>query len=416
MSATISKVSTDKRGVGFFLTLVWFSYLLLSPIYVFPKGLPQPADLILLMGLLPGIALFFLDSSGKIPFMFFVGSVFAILTFLVNVINFGFLPDTRFLLSAVYYPYNFLVFCLVTYLFKKDYEGMVKITYIGIVVTVFIQYLWAEFFPDAGMKRVTAGFLNPNQLAYWALLTAGMIFFLRRFQRFSRLDLVMFALLAIIQTLALSKAGIISCGILFVYLFFTPQVSKRAKFVLFGLALFLAAYFAANPRILINYTTNLDVVERVSDRLGTIGIENDDSAEGRGYNRIFNNPEYLVVGAGEGGFVRFRTWASSNELHSGLATIIFSYGVLGFAIFAAFIGSIFYRQPKYTWVIIGCILLFSITHQAFRFTHFWVFLAIAYTTFRYGFPVGASTQDYLFFQKMREKDYSRLRGASRSRS
>jgi len=357
---------------------IWLLYLVLSPVYVLPKGMPQPADYLLLAGIIPGVALFFLKSTGRVHPAYIAGFLFVALSVLVNLTNYAFIGGERFLLSALYYPYNFLVFCYVVYLFRKDMPRAMYLTALGITLAVVMQYIWAGFVEHGG-RRMTGGFDNPNQLAYWALLCAGMLVFLRRHGRFSGLDMLVLGLLGAIQTLALSKAGIICSSVLFVYLFLTPQVPRKAKTVMGALAVGLLSYAALNWTQVQSVLENFDVIAR----LASIGAEGDDSLLGRGYNRLWEHPEFLLFGAGEGGFERFRTLGSSNELHAGLATIIFSYGILGAALFALFLFYIFARQPKYVWVILGCVLLFSLTHQAFRFTHFWVFLGIAFATFNY---------------------------------
>ncbi len=372
---------TTQSHIRGFLIAVWFLYLLLKPLYIFPKGLPQPSDILLICGLLPGLAFALLNARARIPSVYLVGSLFAALTFAINWINFSFYPNGRFVLSSLYYPYNIALFIFIVVLFRRDYERVVKLSAIAIAASIIIQAFWAHFFPDIGLRRMTAGFANPNQLSYWALLSGGMLFFLRRDQKFTPLDYVTFFLMGFIQTLALSKAGLFATMTFYVVLCFSPQTHRFMRYIFIFIACVIALYTAFAPTMIANIEHRIEAFERVSARLETVGTENDDSPEGRGYNRIVNNPEYLIIGAGEGAYSRFRTWASSNELHSGLATLLFSYGIFGFGFFMAFLFLIFHRQPWYCLAILFSIMLFSLTSQTIRFTHTWVFFAIAYATF-----------------------------------
>jgi hypothetical protein len=370
-------------NLGLYLATIWLVYVLISPIYVFPKGLPQPADFILLIGITTGLIASFIAFRGRVPAVYLVGMLFASMTFFINVVNYMFFPDTRLLLSSTYYPYNFLVFCFVVFLFSRDYTTVKKITYIGVIIAVVMQCLWATLLPDPGLRRMTGGFQNPNQLAYWSVLSAAMIFFLKRDEKFNKLDFVMFIVIAYIQSLALSKAGIISYTVMLLFIAFAQQTPKVMKIVMLIGACFLAIFLTFQAEKVLSLYMDLDAAERIVERMATIGKENDDSLEGRGYNRIWNNPHYLIFGAGEGAFERFRTWASSNELHSGLATIFFSYGVPGSICFASFILLILYRQPWQCWAVMFAVILFSASSQTIRFTHTWVVLGLVYATFIY---------------------------------
>jgi hypothetical protein len=56
--------------------------------------------------------------------------------------------------------------------------------------------------------------------------------------------------------------------------------------------------------------------------------QSDDSLAGRGYDRFWRFPEYLIFGAGEGDFQRFAGMYDV-EIHSTLGSLVFSYGIVG---------------------------------------------------------------------------------------
>ncbi len=361
------------RKFNIFLFTVWFIYLVAKPLYFFPKGLPQISDMVLVAGMVPAAVMMFMRSESRVSMAALTGGMFASLAVAVNIVNYIFLPDMKFILSGLYYPYNFLIFLFVVELFHRNAGLMTRLTVAGIFAGLIAQFVTIGFFTDGAHGRLSGDFKNPNQLAYWALLSAAMLVFLKRNSKFGIIELGAIAVAAYMQTLALSKAGIIAFGLFAVVLVFTPQVPRFAKIAIAFLALFAGSYFLFSSQQ--EYGA---VAERVVNRLGTIGLEPDDSFAGRGYDRMTQYPLYMIVGAGEGGFERFRNWGGPGELHSGLATILFSYGVLGFLLFVSFLFVIFRGQAWYYTAILFTVLLFSLTSQTIRFTHTWVFLGIAY--------------------------------------
>lgn len=361
------------RRFDLFLFAVWFIYLVAKPLYFFPKGLPQISDMVLVAGIIPAAILMFMRQKSSVSTAALIGGMFAGLAVAVNLVNYFFLPDVKFILSSFYYPYNFLIFLFVVELFRRDARAMTKVTVAGIFAGLAVQYVTLGFFTIEAHGRLSGDFKNPNQLAYWALLSAAMLVFLRRNSKFGIVEFGAITVAAYMQTLALSKAGIIAFGLFAVVLVFMPQVPRFAKIAIAFLVLFAGSYLFFSGQ-----QEYGGAAERVVNRLGTIGLEPDDSLAGRGYDRMTQYPLYMIVGAGEGGFERFRNWGGPGELHSGLATILFSYGVMGFALFTAFLFVIFRGQAWYYTAVLCTVLLFSLTSQTIRFTHTWVFLGIAY--------------------------------------
>ena len=58
------------------------------------------------------------------------------MTFLINVVNYAFFPDTRLLLSSTYYPYNFLVFCFVVFFSLFVFVSFFFVSFVFVVVVV----------------------------------------------------------------------------------------------------------------------------------------------------------------------------------------------------------------------------------------------------------------------------------------
>lgn len=372
-----------EQKIPLFILTIWVLYLVLSPFYVFPKGRPQPADFILMMGIIPILSTMFLSFKiRKIKTVYVIGALFVLTTIGINFINYMFFPDIRFLLTMMIYPYNFCVFLFVVWLFQKDYKTAKNYSFYALIVTILIQLAVIQFF-DFGYRgyRGTGGFENPNQLAYWTLLTGTMLIFLKRDEKLKLIDWLLLCILGFFQALALSKAGLIAYGLLIGFLFLTPKISRKAYIIFFSVIVMTIFYLVMNPTALNQISDSVKPVEHVVERIQGIGSEPDDSVEARGYYRIIEYPLYTLLGAGEGAFARFDKEGYVREIHSGIATILFSYGLIGFTLFTCFLMLVAYRQPWYYILLCLPIILFGLPHQNFRFAHFWVFLGINYGLF-----------------------------------
>ena len=355
--------------------LIWIGYLLLSPFYVFHSGLPQPADLLLALGLAPALVLAVLNHKGQMSAAHISGGLFVILTSLINLIYYMHIGDRSFIAPSMFYVFNFATFCFIVFLFKQAPVFLNRMTYMSVAVIILIQLLYVLGLAEDGVRH-TGTFNNPNQLAYWSLLMGAILIVLKRGAKINLFDLILFTALAYIQTEALSKAGMISFGVLVLFVGFQPVTSKKLKAVfVLGLLTFLITEVTA-PQQVKNWVVAADNIGAAVHRLGKIGVDVDDNPMVRGYSRLIEYPQYLLTGAGEGAHWRFN---ARQELHSGLATIVFSYGILGFLLFGGFLTFVFMRLPLYYSLLLMPIILYGLTHQNFRNTGFWIFLALCFS-------------------------------------
>ncbi|MEM9469048.1 MAG: hypothetical protein AAF988_02690, partial [Pseudomonadota bacterium] len=360
-----------------FFTAVWILYLLLSPVYIFSKGLPQPADYLLFFCGFPALFVTMIRHRGPLSKVFLFGMLFAILTMAINLVHYSFLFNDRLLRHSVYYIFNFSAFYYTLVMFRQSPETMNRLTYIAISAAIIFQFIYAPFFGGIEVLRNTGSFNNPNQLAYWCILSACILIILKRDQQFTPFDLLLFGMLFFLQSLSLSKAGIIVSALLLPIIVFLPNMPNYGKLLaLVGIIGFIITQ-ALEPDSLQRRLTQIEQISAVTARLDNIGSESDDSASGRGYDRIIKYPHFIIYGAGEGAFSRFGIGAQ--ELHSGLGTILFSYGITGFVFFMMFISAVFYKAPKQYYLLLGLVFLFGIPHQNIRFTYFWIFLGMVHT-------------------------------------
>jgi hypothetical protein len=358
-----------------FLLFIGFVYIVLSPFYVVESGLPQPADFLMMFGILAASSMMLVRnklmfSKLSLSLMGFVGLVCA-----VNLYHFAFTPDKRFLLSSLAYIYNAGVFAFFMVLFRTAPEQTKRMLRYGLVISLVFQAIYLIFAGDSGSRNIGT-FNNPNQLGYWALLIAASLYVLKE-QTFKLNDYIWLGLCGFIGALSLSKAFLLVFPIILAVYIFSTRTKNIWRYLFVFFAGLVVVYSVVSPNnILQHYTT--EAFSPVVNRLDTLGVERDDSLEGRGYLRIPANPEYLILGAGERAFDRFAPDYKYMELHAALPTILFSYGIIGLGYFIVFIASVLWRAPVSYWILMASIFSHGLVHQNIRFTGFWVFLAILY--------------------------------------
>jgi len=365
----------QKTPLNFF-AIIWALFMFLSPLYIFSKGMPQPADYLIAGFGFPLLIITWLKHKGSVSLVFLFGSLFALLTIFVNLINFYFASDQKLLKHSMYYIYNFCVFMFIVVIYKQNPQRVNQLTYYALAAAIIFEFIYAPLFGPVEVLRNLGTFNNPNQLAYWSLLSMVMLIIVKREKKFSLFDAVLFGMCVFLQSISLSKAGMILAVMVLILILFLPNLSKQGRLFL-TLSIFIFTLFQLfEPSAFLKRIEKVEQIAIITMRLENIGQEEDDTAKGRGYTRLLEHPHYLLFGAGEGAYFRFGR--GSQEIHSGIATIIFSYGIIGATFFCLFLYHIFKKLPAQYWVLMGIVLMYSLTHQGMRFTYFWVFLAICY--------------------------------------
>src|SRR5699024_4236800 len=101
-------------------------------------------------------------------------------------------------------------------------------------------------------------------------------------------------------------------------------------------------------------------------------FDESDVLSDRGYQRIFDYPQYLLFGAGEGYSARI---GGGIELHSLPGTVLFSYGIIGATIFIFLMIRIIFLMKFHVLLLLG-VFLYNLSHNGLRFTILWVVIAI----------------------------------------
>ena len=344
-------------------------YVILKPYYLLPSGLPQLGDLLLVVAvpfalLLPQVR----ETEDAARFKLYM-IVFCFYAALVNVGWTFALMYPRMALGATYYLFNLglLVVCLrIGTLHPK--ATFLTLAY-AVALSAVIQAASAALSYDSARLRQIASFNNPNQLGYWSLLSLCIFWSITGREKIKWYIQAPTAI-CLIYTAAtsLSKSSMIATAFLCLLHF-----GRKPKLLFILLLGIVPAYFVLE---------NTALLERVSSRMHSIGEQQDDSLEARGFPRIVEYPEYILTGAGEGGLFRFDEADESNqevqihEIHSTFLTILFSYGLVGAAAFLAAIWRLYRISFDRSFLYVLPPFFYGLTHQGLRFSFLWLLLAV----------------------------------------
>lgn len=348
-------------------------YLIFKPIYLWQSGLPQVCDVFMVLSIF-----FSLISYGEKRreacenkrLFLKLSSVFFLYLVLVNLVWSLIENDLEPVIYALFYIYNALI--ILAYLMIASYDFLRKISY-SIFISLLLLILTIPVLIDFSVPRQVLTFNNPNQLGFFALayasiisliyikygsnVTSARIFILANISSFVLVFLSMsvaaiggFVLLAMINVFYFRKN-------LYKYVLFVP--------VIIFIALCSMMYTPDNSDS--SYIES--IVEKRINRKENIS-ENVSFWEERGYDRIYNQPEYLILGAGEGLRYRIDSYIGMNELHSLYGTILYSYGFVGIVLFLFLVFYSYLYSQHYIYMIpVG---FYSITHQSLRATLLWL--------------------------------------------
>ncbi len=364
-----------KRIEKVVLTLL-FLYFALKPIYIFKSGMPQIADFCLVFVFLLLIThkkTYTVNKEQITKINKIIKCFYPFLIWIVIISFFWTLILSKFSLMK---PILFYLFNLMSiYIIKELYfiynkEIIYKITkYVSL--SCIIQFILSLIF-YAGSGRATVLFNNPNQLGFYALLCCTYIISL---EDYSNKKMFFVSLLSSVYLvlISLSKAAIIgSFGLLFVYFVFKLK-NKVLKFLMVIILFFI--FLLGYDRVIYNSLNNVPLFHSVIYKIENMNNENDSSlSTGRGYDRLKEIGIEIIYGVGEGDFYRFST-LSGYEIHSGYASIICYYGLIGFILLLYFVFKLLSNNPKFYLLLFG-VFLYGFTHQIWRNTFLWILLFI----------------------------------------
>lgn len=356
---------------------ILFLSMTLASLYLFDSGVPQVADLVMVIYILLTF-LWVLSVGVKIPEVLLFKIWFLLCAWISVVsLSWSFIYQSwSFLIHPLFYVYNLLVcFSIFVCLEKMDRTAIFFKN--AVICSLLVSGLGvaANFGTEI---RATGFFNNPNQLAYFSLCAMSLMILLYRFT----LPFALIPMLAIISGVigvfsASSLAGM--AGFLLIvssYILANTSNTKRI-FKIFCIIPILLVLV-----VILDFSTGGVVSDNVLKRFDRADSKVDDIYSERKYERIFEFPEHLILGAGEGHTERFYPF-DGGEIHSTYGNIAFSYGVVGIFLFLCLLYIILRRCPVYVIVLLSAPLIYSVTHMGSRTTFFWLVMFYAWYSYSY---------------------------------
>jgi hypothetical protein len=373
------------------------SILLLSiaslPLYLWSSGLPQISHLLLLAAALFQVFVqrktFSLSIQAKVLLSLFV---LGLCLDVVRAVLVGGVDD-KHLLVSVYLLFSVVAFAAYSRLVLL-HPRLAAIAFLMAlllaVIGVFVGGVSLVSSVDSDSAYRSAGsFNNPNQLGYFGVCALSLVFM------FSWAGILpsLISFLAVAASLflvvsSLSKAAIISslvAIIIFTFDFartflikiFSDTRSWLAAIVVLFLILLLSA-------LGILHVPSMNIEDfKLYDRLASIGADNDDSLDARGYWLLtsFGLSE-LLFGYGASNV----NILLGHELHSTFGSFFANYGLFGGLLYIFFFAICFYRCEKNIGMTrsLVCylpVVLYGITHNGSRFSVLYLFVAASVSLF-----------------------------------
>jgi hypothetical protein len=271
------------------------------------------------------------------------------------------LEDMSLMKSTLFYAYDFLLFVTCVVLYDAYRERFLKAALYGVMASVALQVMLSPIALQSTTDRQALFFNDENQLGYFCLLIATVFAMVtRRCAVSAWLQVAFFAGVAYLAILSQSRGALAALVVLgFVAVFDRPM--------------HLIAMAGAILAVYLTLMAEPSLTGRSERRLVVAGQY--DSAEGRGYDRIFNHPEHTVLGAGEGAYERFRSALYGSEIHSSYGTLLFCYGAVGLGLFGFAIFWIARANLRLALFLVPSVVYGS-THHGVRAAFFWFMLAI----------------------------------------
>ena len=372
--------------------------LALSPIYLWQSGLPQISHILALLAMLARMIF-----KPQFPWTreWTYGLLFVGYTVIVDGVIYFMYGDFRTLLEPLQFAFDFGVFVLVVTLSSESGPLFLKRVLYVQLSALFLQLILVITGDTRVMdsSRATGLFNDPNQMAYWALWSAiivsaaGKALYGSWWPGYGA-----FLLATIIDFFAASRSaalGLFTLVLIYAFIFvrnilkapsLAIQINRNHLYLyaLSAISLFSATagvllYKPGTPTFLVERAHYL--FERFNER------QFDDTLAGRGYDRLWKFPEYLLLGAGQGAFERFSGKVEFlDEIHSTWAGVLFNYGLIGFFLLVTFLSHVFLRVGYPVSLLLLPPFIYGFATFGLRNWYFWVGLATIYASAAFSQP------------------------------
>ncbi len=378
-SEHLKKYNTDE--ILFFLAVIF------KPLYLLPSGSFQIGDFLFIAA----VFVHFLAGSER-EMLFPIHKeehsllIFVAGVLVINTIYWALIGTSDFLVNSSYYVFNFLIVLYVADVLQTERKDafLHGLCIACKVVIVFQLIVYITGIGSVDLEgRHLGTFNDPNQYAVCILFCLFILLDVYHAITLKTLFWMAIGLWLIVST---GSTGALLSLAIFLTLFLILSaitINKRKILIGFTGAAVICAAFAFLPLFGKNLIEN-DAISMISVRFtGKFGNVSgfgglfDSLINDRIWNRVFEQPKYLLYGSGEGAHSRFDASSLSHEIHSSILGPLFYYGI-GIAFFMFRWAAIKLKKIDrfqfciYAAIIIECLLLVN-----YRQPLFWLLFVIA---------------------------------------
>lgn len=364
-----------------------YIYLLLKPFYIFKSGSMQPSDLFLVFAfifllILKKKELINKNISKNIKFL-----LFTICTFAINGLYFIAYVKTKFLLSSLYFVFNFLAIILFSIIFEDDKltNNISKLLKIDILVQVLIFLLGLGRW--YGRFRYMGTFNDPNQFGYFILMSYMFIYLISE-KNGNKKGNILFLLLSIFLIFECASTGMFLGINIFLLLQFLDIIRNFTYFIKCYKYRIVICTLILMPILVLFLIFNHDYnfikpdkffmlsrIEGKVDKMSSTNASGDVSLiQERGYDRFIYYPQYVLYGSGEGEYTRFELTYHQDEIHATFPSILFYYGIIPTLILLSWIFDKIKDAKPRTLIPLIAALIESFTLLNQRQVLFWILI------------------------------------------
>ncbi|MBP3708097.1 MAG: hypothetical protein J6J36_05770 [Clostridia bacterium] len=267
--------------------------------------------------------------------------IFSCCVTIINLIYYSIYQNTGFVQSIMYYVFILMgIMLLNTKVKDESFLNVAYYTFIVDIVVQLILYIVGVGKNWMGTTRYMGTLRDPNQFAFFIFLCMMYIHILEKILQKKKRLIVYF--IGVYLIFLSASTGMLLAVATFVvlsiisnsdYMLKVKRVitSKQAIIILFIIliGLFILGLDKDNWDKTVEFIdkniVNSSIVKRTMSKFEKSNGTNSSLAEDRNLDMLYNNWEYIFIGAGEGAYDRFN---SGGEIHSTLPSMLFYYGII----------------------------------------------------------------------------------------
>lgn len=375
--------ANDKLEIFHYLFLLFW---VMKPFYLWSSGRMQISDFLFVLS----FVFWLFNNRGRIlaekkDLLYFY---FVVLTFVVNSLHSLLNSDSVFILSSIYYLYNLLMVLAINSYKSNDsfLKNLLLVSRVNILVQLLVLVLGTgRFFYNS--SRYMGTFNDPNQFAFSMFTSFLLVYMLTGYFRQNAVNrkrspvLLLYAITWYFVFRSGSTGmllGMTSFAIFTAIAYLTRDNSRTLivlrtvaiAFVIITLFYVLVVGFPTGT-----FELNSDLMYRLelkldqADSNGLVAL-----LEERGIDKLYNYPEYVFIGAGDGLYGRFVD--SAFEVHSTLPGALFYYGIIPFALLCVWLWTTLRGTSKMLVPVFAALFMESLTLANQRQPVFWMLIVL----------------------------------------